>query len=424
MNKSENSGVGILNFITILLLLTLAFNSFWAIVSAYVTKIHFSNNIALIILLLIVTVNLVLYHLKKQLFLDTKRLILSLLFLISISVLFIINFLINGIGTLGGDINTYGWILPCIILINSKYSISERKVEECILIAIIPQLLLGIMQHFLRKLFVPIIFNGKTIVNTIFFLNGASSNDPNYLNYGAQIRAFGMTDSGLTLGILSLLVFTISLYTNKFSYKTRLLLFIISSISIYTTLTRNIYVACLVLVLLKFLISFGKVTRHVLNMIFVFVMFFSFAGVYISSLLVLVNNYVSGLGITTFAVRFQYLHNVLQRLSGLRSVLFGLQIKPNINNPIDNSVVAIIVDKGSLIALLLILFFAFCYVYVVNKKEVTQGLKNKDLTFAMFFLTFPIISFANNVTTTYGYLLIIALLLLNGKKDGKNVRRI
>ncbi|MFG1200350.1 hypothetical protein ODR38_09120 [Pediococcus acidilactici] len=154
------------------------------------------------------------------------------------------NFIVNGTLTIGNDIATYGWLIPIILLVNMIRSadINVKRIECFLLWMVVPQLFLGMLQHYMKRTFVPIVSGGKTIVNTIFFLNGASSNDPNYLNYGAQIRAFGMTDSGLTLGVWALLVFSISLFSKRFTKKVRIFLFIFSGIAAFATLTRNIYI--------------------------------------------------------------------------------------------------------------------------------------------------------------------------------------
>ena len=345
--------------------------------------------------------------------------LLSILFLIFIVLLFVMNFIVNGTLTIGSDIATYGWLIPIILLVNMIRSadINVKRIECFLLWMVVPQLFLGMLQHYMKRTFVPIVSGGKTIVNTIFFLNGASSNDPNYLNYGAQIRAFGMTDSGLTLGVWALLVFSISLFSKRFTKKVRVFLFIFSSIAAFATLTRNIYIAYLFLLCLKILLTRFKISKHLLNVIFIVLFFFSFIGVYISSFLYVINNYVSSFGITTFGVRFQYLHSVLQRLSDTSSILFGLQIKPNINNPIDNGIIALLVDKGVLLTATIVLLFIYIYIKYINNGVDAFVNDGVDPSFSSFFLTFPIVSFANNVTTTYGYILIIAIMLFNNNRN-------
>ncbi|KAF0337617.1 hypothetical protein [Pediococcus acidilactici] len=414
-----NKNVGLINYIIILLAITISFNSFWAITSAFTGMVRISNNIALLALITVIFIDIVNEQIRNKIFFNYRRMLLSILFLIFIVLLFVMNFIVNGTLTIGSDIATYGWLIPIILLVNMIRSadINVKRIECFLLWMVVPQLFLGMLQHYIKRTFVPIISGGKTIVNTIFFLNGASSNDPNYLNYGAQIRAFGMTDSGLTLGVWALLVFSISLFSKRFTKKVRVFLFIFSGIAAFATLTRNIYIACLFLLFFKILLTRFKISKHLLNVVFIVLFFFSFIGVYISSFLYVINNYVSSFGITTFGVRFQYLHSVLQRLSDTSSIMFGLQIKPNINNPIDNGIIALLVDKGVLLTAAIVLLFIYIYIKYINNGDNVFINDGTDLSFSSFFLTFPIVSFANNVTTTYGYILIIAIMLFNNNRN-------
>lgn len=88
---------------------------------------------------------------------------------------------------------------------------------KCNFIVGILRRILGIIQYFKRTTIFSPYYNGKPYLNTIFYLDGFSSNNPVYLSLGAQVRSFGTMDSGLSFGIFMLLCVAIVLARTTFS---------------------------------------------------------------------------------------------------------------------------------------------------------------------------------------------------------------
>lgn len=398
--------LGILKSILFLGLLSCACSSFWALLSAKFGSVFFLTNTFVVLFCFCLAFVICLIDLNnKNAYLYKSDLIMPFILGCLIVGSLIIGYMMYGVKDFSAAILNFGWIVLVLIFLPLKLDITGWKIERLFLLFSLPIMILGIAQHYLSSTIIGITSNGQTVVNAIFFLNGGSSNDVNLLSFGAQVRAFGLMDSGLTLGIFALLVLSIALYTEHYSKLFRLLLLIISIYTIYATLTRNIYIAAAFLILTKLFNTGGKsiLNTRILNVLYVVITIFSFIGVYLVSILDHLTVFFASFGISTFAVRFKYINYSLEMLNDLQEKLFGIQLTPTSNWPIDNGIVAMMVDKGSLFAIFVNILFFYIYYKKINF--------DNNNVFRMFFLLFPIIDFGNNVTNTFGYIGVLLLFI-------------
>ncbi|KRL36675.1 hypothetical protein [Liquorilactobacillus uvarum] len=162
-------------------------------------------------------------------------------------------------------LSSYILVVYLIISKTININIIDGKIcEKTILYFSFFQGILGIIQHISKNAIVPIINSqGDAIVSSIYYLNGASSNKIFFIQQaGAQIRAFGMTDSALTLGLFMLLsiaiIFTHDDLVNKF---TQYLFLAVYVTTIIFTLTRIVYFASLILIIIYLFKGKMKITK-------------------------------------------------------------------------------------------------------------------------------------------------------------------
>lgn len=397
--------------IIILLALICSWGSFWAITALIINNKIITNAKTWVFFTAILVVSLVLRQskIKKSVFVHI------MVFDISLITLVLINYMNVGFSSfiIRSDIQGYGWAILISFCLLVNFNINSRKAQMLVSLFIIPQMILGIVQFYLSKPVIPINDGNNPVVNTIFYLNGSSSNDINWLSVGAKVRAFGMTDSGLTLGVIGLLALSISLNTKSISKWFRLILLMIAIVTIYATLTRNVYVGAVYLVILSTLNIYSETVKKVLKFTFVGTMTFSFVGVFLNDLLNLIGNFAYSHGIFNFSIRYLYLSKYLQEMNSASRWLFGMQMKPSTINPIDNGVVACLVDKGLIFTLLIFAFITVLFFKLIDRID------RNNKSFLIFMMTFPILSFANTVTSVYGYIFIIIIMCFNfGDTEG------
>ncbi|MFG1200174.1 hypothetical protein ODR38_07915 [Pediococcus acidilactici] len=73
-----NKNVGLINYIIILLAITISFNSFWAITSAFTGMVRISNNIALLALITVIFIDIVNEQIRNKIFFNYRRMLLSI----------------------------------------------------------------------------------------------------------------------------------------------------------------------------------------------------------------------------------------------------------------------------------------------------------------------------------------------------------
>lgn len=160
------------------------------------------------------------------------------------------------------------------------------------------QVVLGILQHLTSNTIVPTEFEGESLVSTIYYLDGISSKYNYLLEYGGSVRAFGMTDSALTLGMFALLGLANSIkFNNSLGKYLSILIFLFG---IYCTLTRLVWASTLLLVGLYFYCSKRK---KLINML------------YFLALLFQVLIIILGFLISNFSDDFQF-PTIISRLEG------------------------------------------------------------------------------------------------------------
>lgn len=397
---------GKLNIVIASLLFTVSWNAFWKELFLKTSLVNSINSILILVVLCLLIFEISL-NIRQEYSVNLIFLAIGLIGILI--VLLLLNYSLNGRTYVKRDLVTYGW-LPLVILCYSfKIELPARSSQAMFILLMLPQMILGIFQHVLRQTIVPIQIGSKPFVDSIYFINGLSSNDVNYLSWGAKVRGFGMTSSGMELGSLSILILSISLNSNFLSRRVRVFLFLISVTTIVITITRNVYIVAIVVIILSF--SQNRIIhRTFLKLSFLFMILFSVFGVYFNTIIGDISNLFSGLGVSTFSDRFSYINEAIQSVGKVSRLIFGGQIIPSISMPIDNSFVAMLLDKGILFFILtiVIIYSMFCYC-VDRADDDTKGL-------ITFFWVMPIISFANNVLSIFGIFLIIMVMVSNSNK--------
>lgn len=262
------------------------------------------NEIVIMAILLIISLVLITQLLRgsriKVLFILVAGLFFGSLIL-TYSINYNVNFKINSQFT--PLISTYGPIILLLIVraINNHSVFDKDAVMNTLLVFSVGQALLGIIQYITKSVIIPIMDNGKPIVNAIYYSHGTSSSNEYFLNsIGGRLRAFGLTNSGLTLGLFTLLGISIILDKKKLSVFIKIPLLIVLGTALLMTITRVIFLA---LVLLIIFLIFLKKRKSLVNIYRLFI-FVQFILIFISSILFRIN-WVQ-----------EYLPTVLSRFSG------------------------------------------------------------------------------------------------------------
>ncbi|MCU5328750.1 hypothetical protein, partial [Bacillus wiedmannii] len=210
----------------------------------------------IVLLLYVITVIIGILVSKKSLqitFSKVKAFYILFAFLISSFILSFVN-LSEGFEKMTEVFFSYYWVTLFVIILGMNINFMEEKyVKRAFSMFFFIQCILGIMQYTFNKPFVFTTFNGEPVLNTIYYLNGISSASDILYSMGAQVRAFGLTDSGLTLGLFSLALFSCYFYnlssSNGREKMRAILIMLVALICAYMTITRNIYVTGLFLLL-------------------------------------------------------------------------------------------------------------------------------------------------------------------------------
>lgn len=407
----------VINFIFVIIIFTLTWKSFWTMLNICAPIIAIKPTVLFILSGILLILSCFFYP-ENKFIVNKKKLIFSLLILLLAFVCFAFNEITNVANlntSLSDDVNTYGWFILLILVIIFNLEMDEKLFEKTTLFILLPQLFLGIIQHFKNSPIVPISLNGSPIVTTVFTLNGLSTSDPGALAQGASVRGFGMTINALTLGIMALVIFSLALNSKILTGRIRLFVGIVSLVAIFSTMTRNIYIGAILILffsLKKFSKTFYKITFLLVNI-------FSLLGIYAAKLLAFINQFVLSKGITTFSIRYSSLFYHLSELNSILKILFGAQIKSTPEFPLDNGPVAILVDKGLLFTILTIGLIIVVYNYCIDN----MNDQTRPLLICIF--VFQIMNFANALTDVSGMLLIFLLMVsLNNNmilenKDGE-----
>lgn len=263
-------------------------------------------------------------------------------------------------------LSTYFMVFVFFIIYSFKISINKTILKNTIIIFVLAQCMLGIIQHISSKTIVSTEYQGKNILNPVFYINGISSNNPLYLNYGASIRAFGITDSGLTLGLFALTLFAILIFKKKsiIDY----LGIALSLTAIYMTMTRVIFVS--LLLLLFYIIIFKKNNYKIIKIFFFLFIFIQVSSFFMMPILIKILNIIGFNHIETLVSRYEGYKYFFQFLPpNLFTILFGSnysmrQFEIVSAYSIDNEFLKYYFDIGILGYLLVLSTY---YVAMINK---------------------------------------------------------
>lgn len=246
-------------------------------------------------------------------------------------------------------ISTYGVIILLLIVkaINNHSILDKNAVINTLLLFSVGQSLLGIVQYITKNAIVPIMNNGMPIVNAIYYNHGTSSSNEYFLNdIGGKLRAFGMTDSGLTLGLFTLLGISIVLDKKELPVTVKVLLLTILGTALLMTITRVIFLALILLIILFILFK----RREKLIGVYLLFIVFQVALIFISGVLFRVNwlqtNFPTVL--SRFSGFDYYIHLYPLNIGG---IIWGhnlVSFLPSITSiySIDNEMLDVILDIG------------------------------------------------------------------------------
>lgn len=339
----------------------------------------------------------------------------------------------------------YYWIyLLCICIFFKINIINIDILIKTLVIFVLANSILGVIQYLLRDPILSTTFQGKPFVNTIFYKDGISSAYTWLYNLGSQVRAHGLFDSGLTLGLF--INFAICIVISFFigirkrdvkiptNYKLVILLFcIIFLTSLYMTLTRNIYVIFLNIVFLYLIMIFFKEKKFlVLKMIYVMEWVFGFIYIYFAEIISeVIAKLFPNLNTQSFLSRINT-YNRLENYQNndLMHFLFGKGVITSREGwVIDNDMLSI----GSHIGFLPFVMMQIIYIWVIckcckylkinNDKKINNNKFIYLRAFVIFLMTYPIAGTLNYVSYFYFFIAIFAVLVLFSENITKKERK-
>ncbi|TKI12997.1 hypothetical protein FC696_11615 [Bacillus wiedmannii] len=384
----------------------------------------------IVLLLYVITVIIGILVSKKSLqitFSKVKAFYILFAFLISSFILSFVN-LSEGFEKMTEVFFSYYWVTLFVIILGMNINFMEEKyVKRAFSMFFFIQCILGIMQYTFNKPFVFTTFNGEPVLNTIYYLNGISSASDILYSMGAQVRAFGLTDSGLTLGLFSLALFSCYFYnlssSNGREKMRAILIMLVSLICAYMTITRNIYVTGLFLLLvLLFLnkISSKKIlfvkTMYVLLVIGNF-LYVSFA----EELFEFIAQVIPDFNIETLFSRLIGYQQVFNKVKfDVSHILFGSGIVPSRQLYIDNDFLYTYANIG----LVSYVLMQIIYMYILFKGLNGLRAKTYDSGFLkgllIFLVTYPFASWISTVIYVYFILAILAYVIMKNEDKKLN----
>lgn len=239
---------------------------------------------------------------------DEKWLVLSLMFIICLIVTSLINLRFNYsfINNFSILFDSYLLFFFLLVLLGLKTDFFDMKIcLKTILLFSFFQGILGILQYITKNTIIPIYdIDGNPIVSSIYYLNGVSSNKSFFVQqYGAKIRSFGMTDSALTLGLLMLFALAVIIsHKDIFGKRLRTILVSVYIVTIVFTLTRVIYMAC---ILLLAILIFRNNSKFLKSFFYVFLC--------VQSLVLILSNYIDAI---SKYLTSSYTGSLVSRLEG------------------------------------------------------------------------------------------------------------
>ncbi|WP_018664628.1 hypothetical protein [Heyndrickxia acidiproducens] len=381
----------------------------------------FSNSYALILMLIMITVLVF----KKIAFAKNTEISIyyaPLLLLASLIGIFLVSSLYNGSTAFSYQhmfwiiFSSYFSTIFVLLTASLKINFLNYKVMSKITIFFsMFQCALGVYQYITLNPIFAVNYKGESVLNPIFYLNGTSSSNDYFLALGAKIRAFGMTDSGLTLGLFALLCLSILMFKKMNRLKKLLLvLFLISAV--YMTLTRIVYLTLFLLLIYMFLlrknqiktakfIYFCSLLIQVTYPLFIYKVINIILGILSSHTFITIGSRISG-----YSYFLQNVHlDIIKTLFGSNYVSHTVDF--NTSFTVDNEFLKIFLDIG--IVGYIIVMFIFTY-YLFDALNCSKNARyNVSLYKGLvcFLLTFPFLGIVN--VGNYFYFPCLLLLLLS-----------
>lgn len=238
-----------------------------------------------------------------------------------------------------------------------KIPFSIDAMYKAVLIYVIPNAVLGIIQYLTANPIVPIVNEaGESTVAAIRLDNISSMG---FLGYNGGYRAFGIFDSGMSLGLFILLALSILLYGKvEINRILKNVLIVILVVATIMTLTRNIYFLLVILIILGFI----KKEKQRKTLV---IIGFAIQGLMISMASILNTvTFFQGDFFGTLRARYRgliYFQNYYTK--SLEGFLFGMGyqydavVKSLTLNTVDNQMYATFLDIGLIGSIIIYLFF-------------------------------------------------------------------
>lgn len=298
--------------------------------------------------------------------------------------------------------------------------INTRIALRTLILFNIFQMILGLIQYIKTNPIFAVYYKGEPILNPIFYLNGISSSNSYFLAMGAKVRAFGMTDSGLTLGLISMLMLSLVFFSKKLGKFLKLALSALCLLVIYMTLTRVVYLSALVLLFFAYLIKTNRFKLLKLSYYITLIVQILFTSVLQETAYSIVNFISNGeWNIDSLKSRIDGVH-FFWDISAMNiwKFLFGSNITARLDSiqtpySIDNEFFKIFLDIGILGYLILIIFFTKILFKYVQEVLESKNKNSIESAFICFLLTFPFLGISNVVNYFYFPIFTIFLLIKN-----------
>lgn len=314
-------------------------------------------------------------------------------------------------------------IIIMILFIFLRHSDERKKRDSILSIVLLFGLLeaiLGIIQFMLKNPIFPTMVDGQQVVSSIYYVPGSGgTGDLSVVGGSYLVRASGTMGSGLGLGILS--ICSLGILELRQSTKLTFMMKVVLLISILLTLTGAIYIGYLSFIIFKHLLN--KSTRLIMGIYYcLWVAGIATPLIFAHIPQKIIEHY------PTIGSRFngiKYYQSVLD--SDLVSQLFGQNFTntwQNLANTTININNRYVVDNFYMYSIFNIGILGIAILFFSYRNIMLQQLKNDSKSpLIALQMCLLVIGFANNVSTTFGIIGIIALLSVgNDKKDVVEVK--
>ncbi|MFW7363543.1 hypothetical protein [Vagococcus fluvialis] len=331
---------------------------------------------------------------------DKKRFYLLILFVVLLFSLLLFNYFITDEYSLK---NAVVLRFPLLFVFLVLYPLKRIKINQdlfkklCSLYLIV-NMILGILQTYLNQPIVLTEFKQEPFVNTIFYQGDFSTKYSYLLNYGGKVRAFGLFDSGLTLGLFMIFVSIYSFYESKREksiFNIHGIIFIVSTCIIYLTHTRNIILVSISVLII--LLSIKYVNNNIIPSLFlIFITFGNVLALFYNNLFNENMYFIKKMNLSTLISRGSLMEEASSELNSIHRIFLG--VPGGGISTIDNDMVYSIYYGGVILYLLIIISYFYILRIITSKNE---ELNSIDKTMLVFMLSYPFGAFINYVSHVY-----------------------